>query len=46
LAESKRGVVDQRVEENNNLDIFEMIPNTSELATELIKRELLIFMCY
>jgi hypothetical protein len=33
LAEFERGVVDQRVEEDNNLDIFEMIVNTSELTT-------------
>jgi hypothetical protein len=33
LVESKGVVVDQRVEKDNNLDIFEMIANTSELAT-------------
>jgi hypothetical protein len=33
LVESERDVVDQRVEEDNNLDIFEMIVNTNELAT-------------
>jgi hypothetical protein len=46
LAKSEMGVVDQRVEEDNNLDIFEMIFSTSELATKLINKELLIFMCY
>jgi hypothetical protein len=46
LVESKGGVVDRRVEEDNNLNIFEMIANTSELTTKLINRELLIFMHY
>ncbi len=30
LAKFKRGVVDQKVEKDNNLDIFEMITNTNE----------------
>jgi ABC-type lipopolysaccharide export system ATPase subunit len=30
LAKSKRGVVDQRVEKDNILDIFEMTTNTNE----------------
>jgi hypothetical protein len=47
LAKSERGVVDQRVKEDNNLDIltndiFE-IANTSELAMQLINRKLLSF---
>jgi len=42
LVESERGVVDQRVEKNNNLDIFEMIVNTSEPTTKLINKELLL----
>jgi len=46
LVEYERGVVDLMIEENNNLDIFEMIINTSELAIELINKELLIFMHY
>jgi len=33
LVKSKRGVVNQRVEEDNNLNIFEMILNTSEPTT-------------
>jgi hypothetical protein len=40
------GVVDQRVEKDSNLDIFEMIVGTSEPTTKLINRELLIFKHY
>jgi len=43
LVESKRGVVDQKVEKDMSLDIFEMITNTSEPSMKLINRELLIF---
>jgi len=46
LVESKRGLVDQRVENDNSLDIFEMIANTSEPPLELISRELLVFNDY
>jgi hypothetical protein len=46
LVEFERGVVDQRVEEDKSLDIFDMIANTSELITKLVNRELLIFKCY
>jgi hypothetical protein len=47
LVESKRDNVDQGVEKDNYLDIFEMITtNTSELATKLNNRELFIFMHY
>jgi energy-converting hydrogenase A subunit M len=46
LVESKRGVVDQKVEEDMSLDIFEMITNTSEPSMKLINKELLIFKCY
>jgi hypothetical protein len=46
LVESERGVVDQKVEEDMSLDIFEMITNTSESSTKLINRELLIFKRY
>ncbi len=46
LIEFKRGVVDQRVEEEMSLDIFEIIIDTSELAIELVNKELLIFRCY
>jgi hypothetical protein len=46
LVEYERGVVDQRVEEDKNLDVFEMITNTSEPTIELVNRELLIFRLY
>ncbi len=37
LVESKRGVVNQRVEKNMNLDIFEMTTNTCELDKDYDK---------
>jgi hypothetical protein len=39
--------VDQDIfEKDCNLDIFEQIANTNELAKELVKRELLVFRRY
>jgi len=46
LAESERGIVDQGVEEDRNLDIFEMTNNITEPTMKLIIKELLIFMRY
>jgi hypothetical protein len=46
LVESERGVIEQRVEEDMNLDIFEMTTSISELVTNLVNRELLIFRHY
>jgi len=46
LIEFKTGVVEQRVEKDRSLDIFEMTSSTSELATELVNKELLIFRHY
>jgi hypothetical protein len=47
LAESERDSVDQGVEKDNYLVIFEMIVvNTSELTTKLNNRKLFIFMHY
>jgi hypothetical protein len=46
LVESERGVVDERVEKDMSLDIFEMITNTSEPTTKLVNRELIIFKHY
>jgi hypothetical protein len=46
LVESKRGFVEQRVEEDKSLDIFEMTTNTSEPITNLVNRKLLIFKHY
>ncbi len=36
------GVIDQRVEEDRNLDILKMITNTSEPTTKFLNKELLI----
>jgi len=46
LVESKRGLVDQGVEKDNSLDIFERIVSTSEPPLELISKELLVFNDY
>jgi hypothetical protein len=46
FVESKRSVVDQRVETDMSLDIFEMTTSTSDPRIELVDRELLIFKCY
>jgi len=46
LVEFARDVVDQRVKEDMNLDIFEMEANTSEPTTKLVNRKLLIFKRY
>jgi len=45
LVEFARDVVDQSVEEDMSLDIFEMVANTSEPTTKLVNKELLIFKC-
>ncbi len=42
----KMCVVNQRIEEDNNLDIFEITTNIAKLAMELINKELLIFRHY
>ncbi len=42
LVEFQRGVVDQRVEEDRSLDIFEMTTNINEPKTELVNIELVI----
>jgi hypothetical protein len=46
LVEYERNVVDERVEMDMSLDIFEMTTNTSEPTTKLVNREILIFRCY
>ncbi len=43
LVEFERGVVDQRVEEDRSLDIFEMTTNTNVPIMKLVNKELLIF---
>jgi hypothetical protein len=45
LVEFERGV-EQKVEEDKNLNIFEMIISISELVIELAKRKPFIFKCY
>jgi hypothetical protein len=46
LLKSERGVVNQKVEKDKSLDIFEMIIGISGPTMELVNRELLIFKCY
>jgi hypothetical protein len=43
LVKFERGVVDQRVEKEKNLDIFEMKTSTSEPIMKLVDKKLLIF---
>jgi len=42
----KGGVVDERVENEKSLDIFEIIISINEPTMELVNRDLLIFKCY
>jgi hypothetical protein len=46
FAKTKRGVIDQRVEKDNSLDMFKMTTNTNELTMKIINRKLLIFTHY
>ncbi len=46
LVEYERGVVDESVEKDMSLDIFEMTTYISEPTTKLVNRELLIFRHY
>jgi hypothetical protein len=46
LTKTERGVVEQRVEEEKSLDIFEMIASISEPTTELVNKEFFIFKRY
>jgi hypothetical protein len=46
LVEFEKGVVDQKVEEDNNLDILEITTNISEQVTKLINKKFLIFKQY
>jgi hypothetical protein len=46
LVEFEKGVVDERLEEDMSLDIFEMVTSTSEPTTELVNKKLLIFRRY
>jgi len=46
LVESERGVVNQRVEEDMSLDIFEMTTNRNEPPMELVNTQVLIYRRY
>jgi hypothetical protein len=46
FVEFERRVVEQEVEEDTSLDIFEITTNTSGLETQLVKSQLLIFKHY
>jgi hypothetical protein len=46
LVEFEWGVLDEKVKEDKNLDIFEMTTSTNEPTTKLVNRELLIFKHY
>jgi hypothetical protein len=41
--ESNNGFVDQRVDDDNNLDIFQMTIGSTELTKGFVKKELLVF---
>jgi hypothetical protein len=41
--ESNNGFVDQRVDDDNSLDVFQMTIGSIELTKELVKIELLVF---
>ncbi len=46
MTKSRVKCVDQIGDMEYDLDIFEQPPNTSEVAIEIITREMLIFRCY
>jgi hypothetical protein len=43
MANCEIGFVNQRIDENHSLEIFEMTTNTSEPIEELVNKKLLIF---
>ncbi len=43
MANCEIGFVNQRIDENQGLEIFEMTTNTSEPIKDLVNKELLIF---
>jgi hypothetical protein len=45
LIKSNNGFVNQKMDDDNKLCIFQMIAGSTELAKEPVKRELLVF-CY
>jgi hypothetical protein len=44
--EFNNGFVDQRMDDENNLDIFQMTTWSTKLAQEFVKKQLLVFQCY
>jgi len=46
LVKLKSDIVDKKVDEDCNLDIFEMMIRINELTKELVKKKLLIFKQY
>ncbi len=42
LIQSNNGLVDQRLDDDNSLDIFQLTTRSIELAKEFVKRELLV----
>ncbi len=44
--ESNNGFVDRRVDDDNNLDIFQMTIGSTELTKGFVKKELLVFWHY
>jgi hypothetical protein len=46
FASTRRGVIDQKVEEDRNLNTFKTIANISEPTIKLVNKELLIFKRY
>jgi hypothetical protein len=40
------GCVEQKIDVNSDLDIFEQTPSTNEPIIQLVKKEMLIFKCY
>jgi hypothetical protein len=46
MVKSEIGCVNQIINADFDLDIFEQTPSTSEPIIELVKKEMLIFKCY
>ncbi len=40
------GFVDQKINDDSNLDIFQMTASSIEPSKEFVKRKLLVFQCY
>jgi len=44
--EFDKGFVDQKIDDDNSLDIFQMTIGNIEPSKEFVKRKLLVFQCY